>query len=183
MFEGTTPHALLIAVLGCNIAWGIVDAATYILGNLMTRGARARLILAVKQRPDDPHTAEVVTSRIDALIGDLLTPAQHQQLHQWILQGAADAEPEPTRLKKEDLYTGLACFLIVFGAAIPVLVPFILIRNEAVALRVSNGLILAMLFGVGWRWARFANLSRVRTGLSLLGLGLVLVLITIVLGG
>jgi len=183
MFEGTTPHALLIAVVGCNLAWGIVDGVTYILGNLMTRGARSRLILEMKRKPNDPHTAELLASRIDTVLGNLLTPDQHEQLHAWILQGAANAEPGPTRLKKEDLYTALACFLIVFGATIPVVVPFLLFRNDAIALRVSNGLILVMLFAMGWRWAKFANLNRLRAGLSLLGLGVVLVLITIVLGG
>ena len=31
---------LLIAVLGCNIAWGIIDAALYLSSNLLERGER-----------------------------------------------------------------------------------------------------------------------------------------------
>jgi hypothetical protein len=182
-FEGTTPHAMLIAVLGCTVAWGIVDGVTYILGNLMNRGARGRLIMTLRDEPDDMKTLAVVTSRIDAVFGDLLTSEQRQQVHRWMLDGVMRVEPEPVHLKKEDLYTGLACFLIVFGAAIPVLVPFIFIKNESLALRVSNALILAMLFAMGWRWAAFANLSRVKTGLSLLAIGVVLVVITVALGG
>jgi len=183
LFEHSSPHALLIAVLGCNIAWGIVDGVTYILGNLMNRGARSRLIEKIRRSPDDPGAASVVESRLDTVLGDLLTPVQRQQVHQWILDGAARAEPEPTRLKKDDLFTGMWCFVIVFGAAIPMLVPFLLIKNQAIALRVSNGLILAMLFVIGWRWAAFANLSRLKTGLALLTLGVVLVAITVALGG
>src|SRR5213075_2272233 len=64
VFENTTSHALLIAILGCNIAWGIVDGVTYVLGNLMTRGARARLIMKIKSAPDDPHVSQAVESRI-----------------------------------------------------------------------------------------------------------------------
>ena len=71
----------------------------------------------------------------------------------------------------------------MFGAALPIILPFLLIGNEVLALRVSNGLILAMLFAMGWRWAAFANMSRVKTGLGLLAMGLVLVAITIALGG
>ena len=183
VFENTTSHALLIAILGCNISWGIVDGVTYILGNLMNRGARSRLIVKVKSSPDDPHVAQAIASRIENVLGDLLTQQQSEQVQQWILQGAARAEPHPTRLKKEDLYTAIACFSIVFGAAIPVLVPFLLIKSEAIALRVSNGLILAMLFAIGWRWAPFANMNRLATGLGLLSLGVVLVLITVALGG
>src|SRR4029077_6688697 len=84
-FEGTTPHALLIAVLGCNIAWGIVDGVTYILGNLMLRGARARLIMAVRRTPNDSTVAAVVDSKLDAVLGNLLTPEQRQQVNRWIL--------------------------------------------------------------------------------------------------
>lgn len=183
VFEGTTPHALLVAILGCNIAWGIVDGVTYVLGNLMTRGARARLIQTIKNSPHDPNVAAVVESRLEAILGDLLTPVQRQQLHGWILDGAARVEVEPTRLRKEDLFTGLSCFAIVFAAALPVLIPFLLIRNEVIALRVCNALILAMLFGIGWRWARFANMSRLKSGLAFLGMGIVLVVITVALGG
>jgi hypothetical protein len=182
-FEGTSPHAMLIAVLGCNFAWGVVDGVTYILGNLLNRGARARLIAMLKRNPNDTEAASVVSTRLESILGELLTPAQRQQVHQWVLEGATRVDPEPTKLKKQDLLTGLACFLIVFGAALPIVVPFLFIANETVALRASNGLMLALLFVMGWRWAPFANMSRLKTGLTLLTLGIVLIGITIALGG
>jgi VIT1/CCC1 family predicted Fe2+/Mn2+ transporter len=182
-FEGTTPHALLIAVIGCNIAWGVVDGVTYILGNLLNRGARSRLILALQRDHNDGRANALLKARIDSVIGDALTPQQCQQIQQWVIEGVGGVQAEPVRIRRDDLLTGLACFLIVFGAALPVLVPFILIENEAIALRACNGLILAMLFAMGWRWAGFANMSRIKAGLSLLGVGLVLVVITVALGG
>src|SRR3954453_21169180 len=87
LLEGATPHALLFAVLGCNIAWGIVDGVTYILGNLMNRGARARLILTLQRTPDDLMAARAVQARIDDTLGPLLTPEQRQQVLQWIVEG------------------------------------------------------------------------------------------------
>jgi hypothetical protein len=183
LLEGATPHALLIAVLGCNIAWGIVDGVTYILGNLMNRGARARLIQTLQRAPDDPNGAQAVQARIDDTLGQLLTPEHRHQVLQWILEGVPRLEPEPVRIKKSDLFTGLICFVIVFGTTIPVLLPFILLKNEVHALRISNALTLAMLFAMGWRWAGFANISRLKTGLALLAMGLVLVVITLALGG
>lgn len=182
-FEGTTPHALLIAVLGCNIAWGVVDGVTYVLGNLLNRGARSRLIATLKRDPDHPAAAAEVAAKLEGTFGDLLTQPQREQLHRWVLDGAARLEPERARVRREDVYTGVACFAIVFGATLPVLLPFLLIRDEALALRVANALILAMLFAIGWRWAPFANASRFKTGLALLGLGVALVVITIALGG
>jgi hypothetical protein len=183
IFEGATPHALLFAVLGCNIAWGIVDGVTYILGNLMNRGARARLILTLQRTPDDLMAARAVQARIDDTLGPLLTPEQRQQVLQWIVEGVPSLKPEPVRIRKADLLTGLVCFLIVFGATIPMLLPFMLLKNEVHALRISNALALAMLFAMGWRWAAFANMSRLKTGLALLAMGVVLVVVTLVLGG
>lgn len=182
-FEGTTPHAMLMAVVGCNIAWGIVDGVTYVLGNLMNRGERARLLTVLKHAPDDPETTARVWNRLDSVLRPMLTEAQVAQVHQWVIEGAAGVTIEPVRLKREDVYTALACFVIVVGATLPIVAPFLLIRNDVVALRVSNGLALAMLFGVGWRWAGLVNSSRWKTGLGLLALGVVLVGLTIVLGG
>jgi len=39
---------LLIAALGCNIAWGIIDGALYVLGNLTARRQRRRLLNEIK---------------------------------------------------------------------------------------------------------------------------------------
>jgi hypothetical protein len=183
LLEGATPHALLVAVLGCNIAWGIVDGVTYILGNLMNRGARARLIQMLQRSPDDPHGARAVQARIDDTLGQLLAPEQRQQVLQWVMEGVPLLDPEPVRIKRADFYTGLVCFLIVFGTTIPVLLPFIFLKNQVHALRFSNALTLAMLFALGWRWAGFANLSRLKTGMALLAMGMVLVVITLALGG
>ena len=33
---------LLIATVGCNIAWGIIDGAMYLMGTLLERSRRAR---------------------------------------------------------------------------------------------------------------------------------------------
>src|SRR6476659_10516987 len=38
---------LLVAVVGCNLAWGIIDGALYILGQLFMRGRIRRLARSV----------------------------------------------------------------------------------------------------------------------------------------
>ena len=44
---------LLIAVIGCNIAWGIIDAALFLVGQLFDRGRLRRLGRAIvtSERP------------------------------------------------------------------------------------------------------------------------------------
>jgi hypothetical protein len=42
---------LLIAVLGCNTAWGIIDAALYLMGRLSERGRLHRLARSIRAAP------------------------------------------------------------------------------------------------------------------------------------
>ena len=44
---------LLIALIGCNIAWGVIDAAMYLVNELFTRGKRRRVAEAVRSAPDE----------------------------------------------------------------------------------------------------------------------------------
>ena len=73
--------------------------------------------------------------------------------------------------------------LLVFLSTFPVVIPFIFMREAVPALRVSNAVAIAMLFLLGHSLARYAGTSPWRTGLWLVGLGVVLVGLTIALGG
>jgi len=39
---------LLIAVIGCNIAWGIIDGALYLVGELLNRGRLRKLGVSIR---------------------------------------------------------------------------------------------------------------------------------------
>lgn len=56
-------------------------------------------------------------------------------------------------------------------------------HDAHLALRLSNGIAIAMLFGAGHMLAGYAGMRRVRTGLCMVAIGAVLVALTIVLGG
>jgi VIT1/CCC1 family predicted Fe2+/Mn2+ transporter len=61
--------------------------------------------------------------------------------------------------------------------------PFVFIADAYRALRVSNAVAIAMLFACGVIMARHAGMRTIRTGLAMVGVGVVLVLITMALGG
>ncbi len=46
---------MLIAILGCNLAWGVIDGIFYALGQMFERGRMLRLRLKVRETgsPDD----------------------------------------------------------------------------------------------------------------------------------
>ncbi len=86
-------------------------------------------------------------------------------------------------LAKDDWLGALAVFLLVFLSTFPLVIPFLVFRNVHVALRVSNAIALVMLFLAGYEVAKHAGYHPWRAGLSMVLLGVVLVGITIVLGG
>jgi VIT1/CCC1 family predicted Fe2+/Mn2+ transporter len=73
--------------------------------------------------------------------------------------------------------------LLVFLSTFPVVVPFLFLEPLHLAMRVSNGVAIASLYVAGHLLARYAGLSPMRTGLVMVALGIVLVGITIALGG
>ena len=54
-------------------------------------------------------------------------------------------------------------FLLVFLATLPVALPFLFISETRLALRVSNGIALAMLFIGGWRLGGYSGRSQLTT--------------------
>jgi VIT1/CCC1 family predicted Fe2+/Mn2+ transporter len=74
-------------------------------------------------------------------------------------------------------------FLLVFLSTLPVVAPFVLFGDLRTALRISNGVAIAMLFGVGSAFGRYSGRRKWAMGLGMVAIGSVLVGITIALGG
>lgn len=87
------------------------------------------------------------------------------------------------RLERNDWLGALAVFLLVFLSTFPVVLPFLFLSNALAALRLSNAIAIAMLFLTGYAFGRNSGLHPWKTGLSMVVLGIVLVGITISLGG
>ena len=73
--------------------------------------------------------------------------------------------------------------MLVFLCTLPVSLPFGIFSEPAFALRVSNGVALVMLFFGGYKVAIHAGFKPFITGIVYMLIGVVLVGITIALGG
>ncbi len=82
-----------------------------------------------------------------------------------------------------DVVAAVGVFLLVFLSTFPVAIPFLIVRNPLTALRLSNAIALVMLFVTGWSLGTHAGMPGWRAGLGVMAIGLVLVVITIALGG
>jgi len=84
---------------------------------------------------------------------------------------------------KEDVYGAVACFLLVFVSCLPAAIPFFIFSQPHFALRVSNFLLIVLLFLVGRKWAQYAGTDRRIAGTTMVVIGLILVGVAILLGG
>jgi VIT1/CCC1 family predicted Fe2+/Mn2+ transporter len=174
-------HAMLIGALGCNVAWGIVDAVMYLMAGLTERARGLRTLREVRNAmgPEEAHR----------IIADALPPVATSVLGQAELEAMRGRLVElpklPARvwLDKNDWLGALAVFLWVFLTTLPVVIPFLLMQDAARALFLSNAIAVAMLYGTGHALGRYADGRPWLTGLSMVGLGIVLVAATIALGG
>ena len=73
--------------------------------------------------------------------------------------------------------------LLSFLSTVPIVIPFILIGDARLALRVSNAVAIGMLFVCGHALGRYAGFRPWVTGLSMVAIGAALVGVAIALGG
>ncbi|HKD12701.1 MAG TPA: VIT1/CCC1 transporter family protein [Thermoanaerobaculia bacterium] len=174
-------RTMLIGALGCNLAWGLVDAIMYLLNTLGLRG-RGIVILRRLRRGSQPSEAR-------RMIGDALPPVVTQVIRDEELDTLRErlvALPEPPKrasFTRQDFLGALGIFLLVFLSTFPVVIPFFFVKEAHLALRLSNAVAIVMLFLGGFSLAKYSGFSPWRTGVVMVAIGLVLVAITIALGG
>jgi hypothetical protein len=174
---------LLIALIGCNIAWGIIDAAMYLVNELFTRGKRRRVAEAVRSAKDEPASVAVVANELDALLEGVGDDAERQALYSRVAAKVRTADIKPNRLTGADFMGAFTSFWLVVIASLPAAIPFLIWDDARFALRVSNGILLAFLFFCGYKWARYTLGNPWTAGLVFLAGGFGLVAVAIALGG
>jgi hypothetical protein len=146
-------RTLLMDALGCNVAWGIIDAFFYLLNSLGQRRHGVALLKQLRRTSEPGEARRMVADALPPLMASLLEPQEIESLKGKLIQ-----IPESTvwpRLAKEDWLGAPGVFLLVFLSLFPVVVPFIFIRNARPALRISNVVALVLLFLAGYSFGRF----------------------------
>jgi len=174
---------LLLAAIGSNVAWGIIDAGMYIMNAMVVRRGKIRLVKAVQRASDAKAALLLVKDRVDPELQELIGPEKAEAFSKSVLPHIVGAQITERILTKEDFYGALASFWLVFVSCLPAAIPFLIFSEPQVALRVSNFLLIAGLFYVGQKWADYAGKSRVAVGLAMVAVGLILVGVAILLGG
>jgi hypothetical protein len=174
-------RVMLIGAIGCNLAWGIIDAIMYLMGCLAERGATHRTVLAVRSAISRRQAHDAISAALPPVVVQALDENELDKIRH-----AIDAMAEPPRrprLTAMDLKGAAGVFLLVFFSTVPVAVPFLFIAEPFTALRLSNAIAIVMLAALGWQFGRLSGHSPELAGGVFVLLGIVLVAMTIALGG
>lgn len=172
---------MLVAALGCNIAWGVIDGILYLLGTISERARGHTLLKTLLEAQDTVTARSLIAGTLPPVIASSLLPDDYEVIRRRLLE--AKATSRPRMITAQDLGGVAGVFLLVVLSCVPVLLPFVIIHDPLPALRVSNGVAILMLFIGGYMLARYAGLPKIITGLTMILLGTAMVGLTIALGG
>jgi VIT1/CCC1 family predicted Fe2+/Mn2+ transporter len=173
-------RTVLLAAIACNLAWGFVDAAMYLMANFAERARANATLRAVRTTKEDSVAHRLILAALPPVVSNVLTPSEVETVRQRLRQ-----QPEPSWrvLTGPDFKGATGVFLLVFLSTFPIVAPFFFVPEPATALRASNGVAILMLFATGWSLGTHAGRPGWRTGLGMVAVGVALVAITMALGG
>ncbi|MEJ5057029.1 MULTISPECIES: hypothetical protein [unclassified Pseudomonas] len=174
-------RTMMIAALGCNLAWGLADAVMYLLRTLIER-TRNRTLLGMLSGGVDAATGQKLIA--EALPPRLMAAAGTEELESLRLRLISHSlMPVPPSLGWDDFKGAIGVFLLVVVSTFPLVVPFLLLDETGLAVRLSNLVGLVVLFIAGWILARYAGAKPWVGGLAMAITGAVLIVAIIALGG
>jgi len=174
-------RTMLVGALGCNLAWGIIDAVFYLMGSLAEKGRDLAIFRAVRATADPREAQRLIAEALPPVIASVVRPPEFEAMHQRLRQLPEPAGP--AQLGGSDWRGAAGVFLLVFLSTFPVAVPFMVMQDAMAAMRTSNAVAVAMLFVAGAAYGRYVGRSPWVFGAAMVALGGVLVALTIALGG
>ena len=173
-------RTMLLGALGCNLAWGVIDGLLYLMAELAHTGRGYATLRAIRRAIDPRIAHEHIVDALPDPIAAVMTPEEIENLRQRLAKFPDDYRFASGR---EAWLGALAVCLLVFLTTFPVAVPFMLFNEARFALRVSNGVAIAMLFICGVAYGRLVGRPPWLFGAITVIVGLILVALTMALGG
>jgi hypothetical protein len=171
---------MLVAALGCNVAWGVVDGVMYVVTSIVLRARLAAVLDGI--RSGTPATARAIA--LAALPEGVAAVTDDADADRMVARARAlPSQPLRAGFQLGDLKGALASCLLVLAATFPPTIPFLLVQDVERALRLSNGVAVVTLFFAGWSLGRATGVRAWLLGIAMVVLGAALVGLTIALGG
>ena len=171
---------LLIGAIGCNLAWGIVDAAMYLIG-VLAKKSRSKTIFNAVQNPSQTEKARsYISEELPSVLVSAIGTEGLEKIRNKLAEMPSSID---VRLNRHDIREAIAIFFLIFISTFPVVIPFVFIDDTQPALRVSNLVAIVMMFFCGWQVAKYVGYNKWKLSIAIVLIGVLLVAVTIALGG
>lgn len=177
---GGSINSVLLAALGCNVAWGMIDGVMYLLATATER-ARARSVILDLQHAPSARAREMVRDALPGSAGDALADSDADTLVELVRK--VELPAKATLLTGDDFRAAFAIMVLVILATIPPILPFVIFADLPVAMRASNLTAVVMLIAIGIALDRLMKNERWLMRLVVPVIGVAIVAVTIILGG
>src|SRR5262249_39776719 len=145
-------RGMLLGALGCNLAWGIIDAIMYLMGCLAERAHSLATFWAVRKAADPQKGQRLIAEALPPVVASVLGPTELESVRNQLQQ--LPDPPPPPRLTEAD-WVGAVCFFLLFvPSPLPFVIPFVFVQNAFRANRLSNAIAIGLLFLTGYAFGR-----------------------------
>src|SRR5262245_40557294 len=103
-------RGVMLAALGCNLAWGLIDGVVYLLQQQFERFREHRTLLELRAITGDDAFRERVLQALPSRIGKAITPDTLVQVRRVV--DAYDAHRPPLWKRHEFAVAGIICLLV-----------------------------------------------------------------------
>src|SRR5688572_2201862 len=79
-------RTMLFGALGCNLAWGIIDAILYLMACLSDRGRDIRALRALQTARAPEMAHRVIAGVLPSMVAATLAPAGYESIRQKLVQ-------------------------------------------------------------------------------------------------
>lgn len=179
---GAARHDLIAAALGCNLAWGLVDALMLLVRLRVERVHQHGRLRALRGTTSDSDFREGLDDFLPPRLVAVLQPDELWRLRQRLMSSELGAGP----LRHGGAEVWLAALLIVMlvtGITLPLILPLWWVPDDLLALRLAQGIGVIMLFCLGWLLSRWSGDSPWPGALGFTALGVGMTGLCIALGG
>ena len=102
--DGIQVKTMLIAALGCNLAWGIIDAGVYLIARVHVQGRDIMTLRAVRTAADAKAARRIIADALPPALAAVVSEEQLDQMRHR-LRSTVD-EPTHPHLTKRDWLAG-----------------------------------------------------------------------------
>jgi VIT1/CCC1 family predicted Fe2+/Mn2+ transporter len=173
-------HTMMLAALGCNLAWGLADAVMYLVAVVTEQRRKLSLLERLKNSKNDAEADRLIADELPPRLQSHINPVALDALRRSLME---ITEPEKKILSFRAIRDAVQVFILVALSTFPIVVPFMLVEDPITALRLSNFMGLITLFVSGYLLGRYAGGNPWGFAFSLSLIGALLIGAIIALGG